>query len=123
MKGRSKTFATLLVVLSSVYIADGRKDKRVWTGTIDGSFSVASFFFALRGGAALDLSEFPFEEVWKSKAPPRVEAFAWLAILNAVLTMDSLRKRNIIILNCCPMCLRDAKSVDQLFLHCKVASF
>lgn len=91
-EGEIQDFATLLTVLSSVFIADGRKDKRVWTGTIDGSFSLASFFLALRGGAALDLSKFPFEEVWKSKAPPKVGAFAWLVISNVVLTMDNLRR-------------------------------
>ena len=75
-------------MLSSVFIADGRKDKRVWTGTIDGSFSIASFFLTLRGGGASDLSEFSLKEVWKSKAPHRVGAFARLVISNDVLTMD-----------------------------------
>ena len=90
-------FATLLVVLDSVFIVDGRKDKRVWTSTIDRSFSVASFFMALRGDA---LSDFPFDEVWKSKGPPRVGAFAWLPISGAFLTTES---------------------VDHLLLHCEVA--
>ena len=87
-EGEIQDFAALLTELSSVFIADGRNDKRVWTGTIDGSFSVATFFLALRGGAASDLTEFPFEEVWKSKAPHRVGAFARLVISNDVLTMD-----------------------------------
>ena len=86
-------------MLSSVFIADGRKDKRVWTGTIDGSFSIASFCLTLRGGGASDLSEFSFKEVWKSKAPPRVGAFAWLVISNAILTMDNFLRHNIIIVN------------------------
>ena len=122
-EGEIQDFAALLTVLSSVFIADGQKDKRVWTVTIDGSFSVASFFLPLRGGVASDLSEFLLEEVWKSKAPPRLRVFAWLVISNAVLTMDNLCRRNIIILNCCSMCLRDAESVDHLFLHCHMASF
>ncbi|XXG68873.1 hypothetical protein AAC387_Pa06g1869 [Persea americana] len=61
-EGEIQDFAALLTRLSSVCITDGQKDRRVWTGTIVGSFTVASFFLALRGGAASDLSEFPFEE-------------------------------------------------------------
>ena len=63
-KGEIEDFTALLTVLDIVFIVDGRKDKRVWIGTIDGSFSIASFFRALRGNA---LSDSPFDEVWKSK--------------------------------------------------------
>lgn len=70
-KGGVEDFAALLTVLDIVFIVDGRKDKRIWIGTIDGSFSAASFFRALRGNA---LSDSPFDEVWKSRAPPRVGA-------------------------------------------------
>lgn len=38
-------FAALLIVSDSVFIVDGRKDKGVYKGKIDGSFSVVSFFF------------------------------------------------------------------------------
>ena len=47
-EGEIEDFAALLTILDSVFIVEGRTYKRVWTGTIDGSFSVASFFLALR---------------------------------------------------------------------------
>lgn len=83
------------------YIAYWKKDRRIWIGTVDGSFSVVSFFEALRG-----------DRVWNSKAPNEVLAFSWLVISGAILTMDNLHKHNIIIVNDFPMCLRDAESVD-----------
>ena len=35
--------------------------------------------------------------------------------------MDKLRRRNMVIVNAYPMCLKDAELVDHLFLNCRVA--
>ena len=35
--------------------------------------------------------------------------------------MDNLRRRNMVIVNVCPMCLKNAEFVDHLFLNCRVA--
>lgn len=56
----------------------------------------ASFFSALGGGSSVSIA---FDSIWNSKAPPRVVDFAWLAIFGAILTMDSLQKRNMIFVN------------------------
>lgn len=56
-------------------------------GVVIGSFTVASFFSALGVRA---LVSFPYESIWKFKAPPRVLAFAWLAISGCIPTMDNL---------------------------------
>lgn len=50
------------------------------------------------------------------KIPPRVVAFGWLAVRGSILTMDNLRKRRILVVNACPMCLRAEETVDHLFL-------
>ena len=49
----------------------------------------------------------------------RVLAFVWLALQNKILTMDNLRRRKMLIVNACPLCLANEESVDHLFLHCK----
>lgn len=54
----SEKFVALMAVLDGVFIAAARGDKRVWMGTVDGSFSMASFFTILLGGA---LSTVPFD--------------------------------------------------------------
>jgi hypothetical protein len=35
---------------------------------------------------------------WKSKAPPRVAFFVWTAVLGKILTLNNLRKKNIIVM-------------------------
>jgi hypothetical protein len=39
-----------------------------------------------------------------------------------ILTVDNLRKRNIIIVDRCCLCKRDGETVDHLILYCDVAS-
>ena len=60
--------------------------------------------------------------MWQTQAPPRAIFFVWSAALGKILTLDNLRKRNIIVLNRCCMCKRSEEIVDHLLLHCEVAS-
>lgn len=59
--------------------------------------------------------------IWKLKAPPRVVICGWLALKKRILTVDSLRRRGRIVVNGCPMCLREEESIDHLMLYCKTA--
>ena len=54
-------------------------------------------------------------------APPRVAFFVWTATLGKILTMDNLRKKNIIVTKSCCMCKRSGESIVYLLLHCEVA--
>jgi hypothetical protein len=38
-----------------------------------------------------------------------------------ILTLDNLRKRQVVVINRCFMCKKDGESVDHLLLHCEVA--
>jgi hypothetical protein len=60
--------------------------------------------------------------VWRSQAPPRAAFFTWSAALGRILTLDNLRKRNLIIVDRCCLCKRDGESVDHILLHCNLAS-
>lgn len=79
---------------------------------------VASFFdaFSRDGSNASSIWR-----LWKIKAPPRVLAFAWIALQGGTLTMVNLRRRNMVIVNGSPMCSKNAEFVGQLFLNCRVA--
>jgi hypothetical protein len=63
----------------------------------------------------------PWKIIWKSKAPPRVAFFVWMAVLGKILLMDNLRKKNIIVTKWCCMCKKSGESIDHLLLHCEVA--
>ena len=43
-------------------------------------------------------STFPYKNIWKVKAPPRVALCVWMATLRKILTLAHLHKRNIIVL-------------------------
>lgn len=51
-----------------------------------------------------------------------MEAFAWLAILGKVSTMDNLRRRGLAsgaISNLCVLGRKEMETVDHLFIHCQ----
>jgi hypothetical protein len=47
----------------------------------------------------------------------------WSAALGKILTLDNLRKRNIVLVNRCGMCKKEEESIDHLLLHCESAQF
>lgn len=59
--------------------------------------------------------------LWKIKAPQRALGLGWLAIHGSILTMDNLYRKNVIVVNACPLCLSDEESVEHLLLNCNVA--
>ena len=46
--------------------------------------------------------------------------FVWTTALEKILTLDNLRKRNVVVEWCC-MCKNNGKSIDHLLIHCKIA--
>ena len=44
--------------------------------------------------------------------------FGWTAVLGKILTIDNLRRCNIIIVDWCCTCKQNEESVDHLLLHC-----
>lgn len=53
--------------------------------------------------------------------PPRVIAFAWLALRANILPMDNSCERRVIVVNAYPLCLADEKSIDHHLFNCRVA--
>jgi len=48
--------------------------------------------------------------------------FVWSATLGKILTMDNLRKWDVIVVDWCCMYKKSVESLDLLLLHCKMAS-
>lgn len=113
-------FISLLNFLYGVYIQDRREDERVWNATKKWLFffwsliSSWSFLERTRGRTSVT-------SIWKYKAPPRVVIFGWLVFQKGILTMDNLRRRGKLVVNDCPMCLRDEEMVNHLLLNFKFA--
>ena len=64
---------------------------------------------------------FPWKIIWKAKVPSRIAFFSWTAALGKLLTIDNLRKRQLIIVDWCCLCKQSGESVDHLLLHCSMA--
>jgi hypothetical protein len=47
--------------------------------------------------------------------------FTWTAVLGKILTLDNLRKKNIIVINRCCLCKADGDTIDHLLLNYEIA--
>jgi hypothetical protein len=99
---------------------DGGDDNMWWVLNRKGKFEVKSFYFILNSAVRFP---FPWKSIWRTKAPPRVAFFVWSAALGKLLTLDNLRKRNIVLVNRCGMCKKEEESIDHLLLHCECPIF
>jgi hypothetical protein len=102
------------------YNLGGGVDKIWWVPSRKGKFEVRSFYNILISNVS-----FPFlwKSIWRTKAPLRVAFFVWSTAFGKILTLDNLRKKNMVLINRCGMCKRDEESIDHLLLHCKCAQF
>jgi hypothetical protein len=89
-----------------------------WRHNLNKGFSVKEYYRYL-SMASFDF--FPWKSIWTAKVPPRVAFFSWTAALGRLLTIDNLRKRNLILVDWCCMCKKGGESVDFLLLHCPLA--
>lgn len=67
-------------------------------------------------------SYLPYKSIWKVKAPSRVAFFVWTVVLGKTLTLNNLRKRNVIVMEWCCTCKKYEESINHLFLHCEFAT-
>jgi zinc-binding in reverse transcriptase len=57
-------------------------------------------------------------QLWKLKAPPRVQIFLWLATRNRILTIDNLVRTGWQLPNMCYLCRAHQESVQHIFHQC-----
>ena len=90
-------------------------DRLKWRLTKNRDFTIRSFYHKLHGSSSLD---FPWNGIWKVKAPRRVSFFVWTAAWDRILTGDSLRLRGFDFVDWCIMCRCCGETMDHLLLHC-----
>ena len=72
------------------------EDKLWWASSCKGKVDVRSFYKRI---ASEESSPFSWKSIWRTKAPSRVAFFAWMAAIGKILTLDNLRKRQILVIN------------------------
>ncbi|WMV33012.1 hypothetical protein MTR67_026397 [Solanum verrucosum] len=68
------------------------------------------------------IANWPWKLIWRTKLPPKVVFFTWIALYEACLTQDNIKKRKIQFPNRCYMCKKEVETPRHLLLHCEVAS-
>ena len=104
-------------LLYSQQIRYGGVDRICWIPSKRKNFEVKPYY---KVKVKVEPVDGPWKIIWKSKAPPRVVFFVWTAVLEKILTVDSLRKKSIIVTEWCCMCKKNGESIDHLLLHCEV---
>jgi hypothetical protein len=95
------------------YNLGGRVDKIWWVPNRKGKFEVRSFYNEIISKVRCP---FPWKSIWRTKALPRVAFFIWSAALGKILTLDNLRKKNMVLINRCGMCKRYEETIDCFFI-------
>jgi hypothetical protein len=104
--------------LYSIKLEHDGADKLCWNPSKKRLFDVKSFYSVLIPHVS---NPFPWRCIWMSMAPLRVTFLDWYAAFGSILTMDNLRKRKIMV-GWCFMCKKSGETVDNLMLHCVIAS-
>jgi hypothetical protein len=78
----------------SFRVKQGDIDRICWSPSKRSKFEVKSYYQMLIG---TNRSSFPWKSIWWVKAPLRVAFFVKLAALEKILTLDNLRKMNVMV--------------------------
>ena len=112
----------LMQSFDRLHISSSVPDKRSWSLSPSGLFTVKSFFLALS-----QYSEsppiFPTKFVWNAQVPFKVKSFVWLVAHKKVNTNDLLQLRRpykALSPDICKLCMKHGETVDHLFLHCSL---
>ncbi|KAB2598128.1 ribonuclease H protein [Pyrus ussuriensis x Pyrus communis] len=103
-------------------------DELIWIKEPKGNFTTKSTYFVVRScseicgdilnGSAMTL----WKALWRAKVPGKVKICIWRSCLNALPTRVNLKKRRVIVDDCCPFCANVPKTIDHGTLHCSRAS-
>jgi hypothetical protein len=113
-----ESLTSFMDLLYSCHMEGVGEDRLSWRSRPSKGFTVKTFYHCLCPSHS---GSFPWKFIWKAKVPQRIAFFSWTAALGKLLTIDNLRKRNLIIVDWCCLCKQSGESVDHLLLHCSMA--
>jgi hypothetical protein len=94
-------------------------DKVGWQKSSGKGFQVKFYYKALLPSIGLSV---PWKIIWKTKVPLRVSFFVWTAARDRILTVQNLRRRQVMVIDWCYICKASGESTDHLLLHCPIVA-
>jgi hypothetical protein len=107
-------YVTLFMMLSTVTL-HSEHDENVWRWMANGKYSVKSAYECQFNGA---MAYFPTLDMWKGRAEPKYNFFAWLALHNKTPAADNMEKKNWPCNLTCPLCYSQPETADHLLTEC-----
>ncbi|XP_042950268.1 uncharacterized protein LOC122282378 [Carya illinoinensis] len=107
----------------------GARDRLIWLGSKNGSYSVKSGYHFLKNmqdnSQGQSSNEMQLQErwtcCWQFKIPQAAKVFMWRVCLEALPTRVNLHKRKILKSPMCPICLSEEETVEHALWSCKSA--
>lgn len=96
-----------------------QSDRFVWKWSADGRYSASSTYRAFFLGSTSLLGA---RELWRTRAPPRVKFFGWLALHRRLWTAERRMRHGLQVAsqanNDCSLCGQAAETVEHMLLGC-----
>jgi hypothetical protein len=82
-----------------------------------GKFEVKSYYQRL---TILTGSPFPWKSIWRVKGFFEGDFFLLMVALGKILTLDNVRKMNVVVVEWCCMCKKSGESIYHILINCEV---
>jgi hypothetical protein len=113
--GALADFLRLWDLVAQVDLYPEKEDKHIFRLAANGKYSAKAAYEGLFLGSV----EFePFEQIWKTWAPPKCRFFLWLVAHKKCWTTDRLEKRGLDHPERCPLCDQERETIDHLLVNC-----
>lgn len=91
-----ESLLSFMNVIYSISMRGNGEDRFCWMPSKRSGFKVKSYCQTL---ISIEDANFLWKGIWKTKVPPRVALFSWIVELWKILTINNLRKRNLILID------------------------
>jgi hypothetical protein len=108
-------YTTCMVVWHLLRSATLQLDRFVWKWSSMGRYSVFSTYRAFFVGSTRFLGA---RELWRTKAPPRMKLFFWLALHRRLWTSERRKRHGLQDDDTCALCDQAAETRSHLFIGC-----
>ncbi|KAL0405661.1 UNVERIFIED_CONTAM: putative mitochondrial protein [Sesamum latifolium] len=104
----------------SIPLREGTRDEIVWHYEKKGTFSVRSAYELTKAltNASCSVSATDWKFLWKARVPPKIKMFAWRGGMNALPTLENLKRRGLELDITCSCCGVEPENLSLVLFQC-----